>query len=1682
MDQIPAYNPSQDEKNLIQSPPPEIDTSSMPVELAEDKAKKANFGLEGKIKESYTDLVNSLVKGQENQVRQSAAAQIAYKNAMARSQIVSKAASAIQGPLNQEDLDMIDRRIAEPDMPESIFEDHFAKRYMDHMNWQSHDADSTGWLKTATDNYPDAIQSYKLAGQNIIAANQLINNRLQDVQQNIQDESWLRYVGNLAKGFIPGYTNLRLGMLFPGHGLEQESLNFHSMNRQSQVDYLNNLHETYKDNPQIESEYLSALLGQSTQDRFVRDLMLPVDIATMGIGTGAIKKALFPQAAIRDQVGAMVGSVDKMAAEIAAPAAAGDLQTAAIRRATDDTLSHMAGNDPRRRMVQGLWSFFSRSNQELRTDPGNFGAELTNQLEERTINNADAVERTLTSMMRGERVPFLRAFENIMHDANEYVKNFFPAVHNKILDISRPFKDYLTNTWHYEVRLGNQYTQYFETPEAAHAYAKQHSISGYTVEGNAMSFEDRLINLENRPGNVLQEPGTITKPMLKEVEPYKTGPDRGFKRYKIVKGQEEIPGIPKDTPSGTGYYISIIRPWNETDKFSRNQITKAIETNAYGSQTPHSLVNYFLGSIRSPEETMSLFARTQRGIATFGPNVLNRLAIQMGEDIKNLAKGTYPWSRKSEKWKDFERILELGRNLYDVETQKPGYTFKSPGELETAYRSHIGRAPDEQEVKAYFAWKQLNELDWLLRNLSVLRNKFRVGAQSYSAKFRDAEGNWVNSNHFDGMPVNQFPTGDAPILVLGNKGEPARYTTAAALQPNTKLGQDLISGNPTERRQVIQIYDQYARPMEGFNGHDNRRVAYVVGNFDSKPLDFYQLPRTGGGHYMFEYPFYLKQAVMSKEVKDPKDLNNFRMNYEGDKTLLAVRTRAEGKKLEKILNIARELFRDGKFDEAKQYLTENSFAGYDYKHVYEMFKPTQSIHPTTGKPIPKKSMVDLNEPIRLMDNNVNIGEAFANEYKNRYGKKFVNGLKVGNPASMYNVAFTGERDVRELMTIMDRGSKGNPVWNVEPAKMVDPIVSLNRGLSGIMNSFFFDDLRLGFMEHWLQEAKPFLDLRRNDLNNQAFSIFHNPPYIKGNKEQTERIQQLEVARQQHLQLVSRPGAQESKLLSVAQHLADAMYNKLGPKFVIEPLSMYAAANNGPAFLRGMAFHFKLGMFNPSQLLKQLNTWAVINGIEGPTRATQGGAAAMLHELSRFNENPEVLDAMSRNVLEKFGWKPGEFVEARNLLKSSGFDTVAGEYAARDNIWSGKVVTNGKQRFLSLGDSFFTEGERNVRYGAFYTSYRRFRDAHPTGALSDADKEEILQRARLLNVNMDRAANSLWQHGLSSIPFQFQTYALRTAELMFGKRLTMQEKARLIGIYSIMYGLPVAGTLSGFPIADGLRKLAIDNNYQVGDGYITGTLMEGVPAMLGQMITGNTYNIGEQYGGQGLSSLNNILGSDPTWYKVGLSLLGGPAGGVIADTWENSDPLRRWFANIYTDGYHTDWHDVVQSLKAISTIRTGDQTIDALQTGNWYSRKGALLETDIKPMDSVWMFLSGLSHQNISDAYAKISIEEDRKNYNKFTEQEFKDLIRKAIISAQTGSGYNPDQAMKYFQDAGNLLKMRNYPIEDYHQLYADAMKGYESLIDRIDRSFNLTHVPAGREIEQFQRYRRIQELHNTGYK
>src|SRR5260221_617306 len=120
-------------------------------------------------------------------------------------------------------------------------------------------------------------------------------------------------------------------------------------------------------------------------------------------------------------------------------------------------------------------------------------------------------------------------------------------------------------------------------------------------------------------------------------------------------------------------------------------------------------------------------------------------------------------------------------------------------------------------------------------------------------------------------------------------------------------------------------------------------------------------------------------------------------------------------------------------------------------------------------------------------------------------------------------------------------------------------------------------------------------------------------------------------------------------------------NKWSAKYSAATIGKWGVTTikDGPGFLRYMAFKSGIGMFSLPQFLVQANTIVTIAGVAGWDKAAQGTAAMMMHQYSRWNRHPEVLKSMDK-LLTKFGWRDGEFLEANNAIKGTGFDYVSNE--------------------------------------------------------------------------------------------------------------------------------------------------------------------------------------------------------------------------------------------------------------------------------------------------------------------------------------------------------------------------------------------------------------------------------------
>lgn len=1685
------------------------DTSDIPVydsgiphqntpspDTASERAGKAVFGMSDKIPTDYETFYNTILKGMEPQLRKQLGSQMDEYRAKKRQENITQYANLLKGfgrDLTFDDIDAINKQFDYPSEPSSIIEDHYARRYMSFLNWNNNDPDSDAWTKQAQMIIPKQYTDIQETGIDVIRTREFIGNLLKDNMDTLEDQSTVGAIVDWLKTLVPGYDEYKLydrnaAGIFLGSNLEESTradLRLPWEERKTRI--LGKYNELKKDNPQMASRYLQALLGQSTLEVLGGDVNSAMNAATLaGMGVNTVRFIAAPFTFMSKATSAVDGVVRSVraterAAETAARAAAGDLEGAAAATIKKDL---RVSADPKQRAIDYLVSFFRGRLDAFRENVGTGNMmELVRKIESQWGFEQGEVIRLLTGAQRPSHFP-----EEVLNAIYSYYKTDtelkFPGMGNQILDFSVPYRG-PENAYWYNIHLGTTKGTYFESPEAAHMRAV------HMFPGKEKAFEIVPI-----PENLTtDELANLARTKLHEAEQWelragdprisKSSRGEAARNAKTARKQAEIYnrrirdfGV---EGSGSGYYIKISKPLDLTQDFVRQSL---VSTGYPETLTPQSWVSALLGKVRTPDETLSEFQRRNRGIAVHGPHVLMELAHSLGKDLIDFAKGTFPLTSKRQRFRDLEHVMEEAQQIPDPARlakgdNTPGYTFRNIGELQLHYMRFVGRLPEDDEIKAYFSWSMLNDLDHVLRNASVVRNKAQVGAESHVVFSNNRLGNRTEAPAFDGVNINHVPRGQGNYVEIGEelgkeKGGKAPIKVGNINAGKRKEYDQLLKQG---KLKIIRIYDEYANPLSGFGSIGDHSIRYVfvpTKNVRTNPLSWDQLPQRGGGHFIYDSPFFAKQAIMSHEVVKRDDMGRpIQVDhvYKGDKTVAALPLQAMGRDWVNKINTFREMLRRRDFDGARTFLRENPL-GEDFKELIQWFglkeHPASGAvgrgstrDPRTGRMIADEPRLDINEPISLVDRNQLIGN-MSDDLRSRYhnpsnGQRFFNGTRGGSLANQRQVSFTGERDSHSIMHVFDDGQKGNPIYKFRPAELLSPINALNRGLAGITNSFFLDEYRFTAMEHWLQEAKPFLDLEPGELENASYSVFNNPRWLPGADK--KRVSELQVAHYQIDQLVGKTASVTDGVLhAMAQSLADTIYTKMGPRFIIDPLWVASRLRDPARSIRAFTFHTQLGFFNFPQYLRQLQTFSTIFGVAGYKNASSGTLAAFLHGWTAFNNTPEFIGGldklMSRLYIPGTGrWKIGEYREATELANLSGFFKVAGEYAQLDSQMSEQLVKAPFQKFLDLGTGFFRGGERMVRKGAWYTAYREMRDQFPTGALTDEMKAKILLRARDLNVNMDRAGNSIWQHGLGSIPLQFLTYQARSAELLLGHRLPMKDKLRLLYTNALLYG--IGGTaIIGLPFGDWFKKAATEYlGYDVGSNYVSDTVMQGVPAALLAAASGNWYNIGETLGPQGWEPIREMFRGDrPVW-----NLALGAVGTTLQTAWEQSDGIRKMAMSAYADDdrvFPFVPEDVLDTFNILSSSYHVSQTWMAMNTGRWVSRKGTLLTKDITPLNAIFMYLAGgLSPEQAANVNNLSMAIKDRQEDQKKIEQFFIKEYRRGVDAAQSGAGYNPDQALKYFKRAFTALRIGGYPYENWDKALSLANDGYETLVERMNQEF-----------------------------
>lgn len=1645
-DAVSLGSPNPDQEDGATTLPPAGGGTVLPSpDVANTRAARISQGLGNTLKRTQDDIYGHLLSGDEPYLRAEAAARKDAERRIQQDQIIQQVAKNQQGPLTPESVQQI-KNVLDPFNPQNapadvndVVEKAFSKDYISTLMGTATDFMKENLVVKAQQEMPKQVDDTLLEGSELLTKNQYVLTRAQNVQQAIDQQSYGGYAVDFTRNLFQPYVEARLRDqlgegFFAGLGLGSSLDEAHSQLYRMPLPEFKQKFDAAMDrlsnNPQLAAQFAQAMLGQDTFESNLNNIFsaiqIPDALAVGKVGAKVVKSiATLNQVrkGAKDLISAAAKDVN--ANPVTRSEAVGDLSTAAAQRVEKSITDAANGmGNPLEMAKDSLLSTWYDDAKKMVSNPGTYlSRELITRTADAVVRSGEELFNRISTMNRVERTPEVISRPDAIKSLIDAEKVKYKGPANTLLDIDGPIREPVSGTYWFKSKVGNYDATLFPDLETAQGFAKQIGLANPIVKGAEAPKVYLPEYFGKNFGEILQTPGGAKffdkegNEVLASPEPKSGTVPYNLKTQKFEKTLTDEQA--RIEQQGLGFYIEKWSPMKEDGDMVRDLLIKttsgdfipdAIST---GSATGiNQIKNSLLGWVRNSDDTLSVNESAQRKAVTYAQTNIHRWAQDLAKDLEDIANGrvredpvtgerlnraaVYPKSwynriKDREVARQFERTLDFSRRDFDAEGN-PGNFFKNPADLQDFYVRNFNRDPSYLETKAYFNFTKLIEGDRMMREVAEFRYRARVGTEQHSISYVDKKtGDKVASPFFDGITQKTFPGGDEQLLVVSGDKPPSLHKLGLI---NTKLKDTLAESVKEGRAKIIQIYDRNQMPLSSWDEvAKDKLIRYVlVDKSETKPIEFNHVKRRGGGHFEWDYDYYLKQA----DVRKQNIGKGLEYAYLGDTTVMPIKNRKLGQDVAALWNQAHEHIKNNDWNSVKPLVA---------KMGIKMDEFTSWYHPNAegGRPL-----LNAHEPIVVVDRNKKISE-MGSELQNRYRlprkdgdgftELFRDATKSG-PENNFKVQYNQERNSSiNTRTITDVGSQGNPIYAHQPAEMIDPLTTMNRALNRVINSTFMDDYKIYTVEHWLREAAPYLNATEAELRSSPFAWFNKPEWRAG-VDQT-KISNFMSNRMKANQFIGTPSKFDTWVHSLTSALTDSFYTRYGPEdsrnvfqkaITIVPLHMLQYVKDPVQFLRSATFNAKLGFFNPAQFLVQAQTHSLIWALE-PRHGTVGTYHMLLHAWSGFTTDDKVLAAIDKKAtgLNMFGSKarPGEFLEARSELNKSGFAHVAGEYSNLNNQLKTRFIANDFEKGLKIGQYPFRLGEQSTRITAWYTAFREFREANPNVAIGNIERSKILQKADLLTVNMSRASSSALNHGVFSLSTQFLSYQIKLAELFLGKRLSSSfgegldtkiskailgrdseafknsmARARILTVFAGLYGLPNAIGVTGAPFSDNLREHFMDDlGYIPGEKWWSTMINEGYPAWQMAMITGKLDNVGDRFGSQGFQNIKQALRGD-----VPMAIALGGAG--VSTGWNFTksfaDPYYQWY-NSWLRGDNTDDRftitagDLIKPWKEISSVSTASKLWAAIQTGKWISKNEQNI-TDVTPLHAALLGVTGLSPQ------------------------------------------------------------------------------------------------------------------------
>lgn len=1054
------------------------------------------------------------------------------------------------------------------------------------------------------------------------------------------------------------------------------------------------------------------------------------------------------------------------------------------------------------------------------------------------------------------------------------------AVANDILDKARGIRDKLPD-WLQPGRYANEE----EFGRALNDF----------IESESKRFDNRIVDVADRQVKLADGSRTTTVDFTlgrkdatgftRESSARNFANDLGFGDSQIIQAED-----------GT-YFVKVSRVMPETGTY----------TNLLKVQTSGPLKR-FLSGARERSDIMLANLATRSDMTR--NRVLNNVVRELSKDMR-----VDPASR--------ERIGQLW-----AAGDNQGKWW-SIDEANMLYQRTFGRDISEREWKAYSALRRMNDVEYVIRNDTMWKEKALRGYET------------VDIDLGPGGSVNRS---NAIIDEDFSKGIRGRAVNAS---DGTIYDRALTPEEVKWFKENGYISVHLDEPHKFLVDNSEVHTVFVPKtNVQRFQLERQQLPYRAGGHRIYTDKYFAKQTNWGVQPDGTRYLKSPHTFMVGTKAQVDEwvqtmdRMRLAVKNDPGISPGALDDIVDGRagYPSGQEFLDGVKAGNYDVDEAFGSFFDREM-------PTPYHSGASLFVGDELEDGFTQYARTHGRLY---YSKKSTTGL-------------------------VD--------WRGEQAPTLDAWQSTNRAFLNIANLSSFSDYKISSVDRWFNTFKDYLEPNATYKTPMQFFMNAKPNSLAKQHNVLDALEDQRTIIRRNL------GWQTDGDLRVQEFQRRFSEWAMGT----DPSSIRHGASravlnfmedkNPIGFLRGWAFDLKLGLFNPVQLFLQANTYFAMLAIDpgGALKGIQAGMALRPYLafkgdktklLEQFAKNPSALGFDSAEELKAF------FTHA----EKSGFFDINETHTLINSLGPKSVfnVTGSKlDEFRQAGRFFFNEGETFNRLVAYRSAWNKMsKEMDFTKVREDDFLNAVAGRAEDLALGMSRSSQAWWQQGLASLPTQFFAYQARMLEAMLGAftgkgRFTREESWKLIVGQAFMYGaagIPLAPVVSDF--IKGKAGETPDLNTPL--GWIDRGFMDN---MWFNLTNGSDMMLSDRLGTGGWlgDTVSNLFGMNRYGEVSPMDVLGGATWSISKDVMEDIGPVLKYMsAESGADQGHPMTERAFRNLASNISSVSNIMKFHTIQNYGYLKSGSGNIQVGDLPPASAWAVLLWGAQPGATDDMSAIS--------------------------------------------------------------------------------------------------------------